>query len=35
MKGADKPEAALIRAVGKVRETNDAFGKELARVLKA
>ena len=35
MKGAAKPEAALIRAVEKVREANDAFGKELDRVLKA
>jgi DNA-directed RNA polymerase subunit L len=35
MKGAAKPEAALIRAVEKVREANDAFGEELARVLKA
>ena len=35
MKGAAKPEAALIRAVEKVRESNDAFGKELDRVLKA
>jgi DNA-directed RNA polymerase subunit L len=34
MKGDTKPEAALIKAVEKVRETNDAFGKELARVLK-
>ena len=35
MKGAAKPEAALIRAVEKVREANDAFGIELDRVLKA
>jgi len=35
MKGKVKPEAALIKAVEKVRETNDAFGKELDRVLKA
>jgi DNA-directed RNA polymerase subunit L len=35
MKGAAKPEAALIRAVEKVREANDDFGKELDRVLKA
>jgi DNA-directed RNA polymerase subunit L len=35
MKGAAKPEAALIRAIEKVREANDAFGKELDRVLKA
>jgi len=35
MKGNAKPEAALIKAVEKVRETNDAFCKELDRVLKA
>jgi DNA-directed RNA polymerase subunit L len=35
MKGTAKPEEALIRAVEKVRETNDAFSKELERVLKA
>ena len=35
MKGDAKPETALIKAVEKVRETNDAFGKELDRVLKA
>lgn len=35
MKGAAKPEDALIKAIEKVRETNDAFGKELDRVLKA
>ncbi|MGD0450619.1 MAG: DNA-directed RNA polymerase subunit L [Candidatus Bathyarchaeia archaeon] len=35
MKGAAKPESALIRAVQKVREANDAFGEELNRVLKA
>jgi DNA-directed RNA polymerase subunit L len=35
MKGAAKPEDALIKAVQKVRETNDAFSKELTRVLKA
>ncbi len=34
MKGDTKPEAALIKAVEKVRETNDAFSKELDRVLK-
>ncbi|HLN89311.1 MAG TPA: DNA-directed RNA polymerase subunit L, partial [Candidatus Binatia bacterium] len=34
MKGANKPEAALIEATKKVREANDAFGKELERVLK-
>ena len=35
MKGTAKPRDALIRAVEKVRETNDAFSKELERVLKA
>jgi DNA-directed RNA polymerase subunit L len=35
MKGANKPEAALIEATRKIREANDAFGKELERVLKA
>ena len=35
MKGTAKPEDAMIRAVEKVREANDAFGKELDRVLKA
>jgi DNA-directed RNA polymerase subunit L len=35
MKGDAKPEDALIRAAEKVRETNDSFGKELERVLKA
>ena len=34
MKGKAKPEDALLRAVEKVREANDAFGKELNRVLK-
>jgi hypothetical protein len=34
MKGAHKPEDALIEAVRKVRESNDAFGKELERVFK-
>jgi DNA-directed RNA polymerase subunit L len=35
MKGANKPVDALIEAAKKVREVNDAFGKELERVLKA
>jgi DNA-directed RNA polymerase subunit L len=35
MKGAVKPETALIKAVQKVREANDAFGEELNRALKA
>jgi DNA-directed RNA polymerase subunit L len=34
MKGKAKPEDALIAAVAKIREANDAFGKELDRVLK-
>ena len=34
MKGTNKPEDALIEATEKVREANDAFGKELERVLK-
>jgi DNA-directed RNA polymerase subunit L len=35
MKGDNKPEVALIEAAQKVMEMNDAFGKELTRVLKA
>jgi DNA-directed RNA polymerase subunit L len=35
MKGKATPEDALIAAVAKVRETNDAFGKELNRIFKA
>jgi DNA-directed RNA polymerase subunit L len=35
MKGKAKPEEALISAVEKVREANDAFSKELERVLKS
>ncbi len=35
MKGANKPVDALIEATKKVREANDAFSKELERVLKA
>jgi len=35
MKGKTAPEEALVRAVDKVREANDAFGKELDHVLKA
>jgi DNA-directed RNA polymerase subunit L len=34
MKGKAKPEDALIEAVTKIREANDAFGKELENVLK-
>jgi DNA-directed RNA polymerase subunit L len=34
MKGDAKPEEALLRATEKVREANDAFSKELDRVLK-
>ncbi len=33
-KGKAKPEDALVKAVEKVREANDAFSKELDRVLK-
>ena len=35
MKGTAKPEEALIRAVEKVKDANDAFSKELDHVLKA
>ena len=35
MNGNAKPEDALIRAVEKVRETNNSFSEELTRVLKA
>ena len=35
MKGSTSPEAALIRAVERVRDANDTFSKELDRVLKA
>jgi DNA-directed RNA polymerase subunit L len=35
MKGSTKPEDALLRAVEKVRQSNDAFSTELNRVLKA
>ena len=35
MKGNAKPEDALIKAVGKILEANEAFSKELDRVLKA
>ncbi len=35
MKGKTKPEDALVKAVEKVRDANDAFSKELDRVLKA
>ncbi len=35
MKGNNKPEEALIEATQKVRESNDAFSKELERVFKA
>jgi DNA-directed RNA polymerase subunit L len=35
MKGTGKPETALIKAVEKVREANEAFGEELNRVTKA
>jgi DNA-directed RNA polymerase subunit L len=35
MKGNAKPEDALIKAVGKILEANEAFSKELDRVLEA
>jgi len=35
MKGKHKPEDALVTAAEKVKKTNDAFSKELVRVLKA
>ena len=35
MKGKAKPEEALVSAIEKVREANDAFSKELDHVLKA
>ncbi len=35
MKGKAKPEDALIRALEKVRQANQAFSEELERVLKA
>lgn len=35
MKGSAKPEAALVKAVEKVRVANDSFGEELNRALKA
>jgi DNA-directed RNA polymerase subunit L len=35
VKGNASPVEALIRAVGKIREANNAFSEELDRVLKA
>jgi DNA-directed RNA polymerase subunit L len=35
MKGTTKPEEALRRAAEKARETNEAFGRELEKALKA
>ena len=35
MKGAAKPEDALIKAAEKALKENDAFSKELAKALKA
>jgi hypothetical protein len=35
MKGATKPEAALIQAAEKARESNEAFGTALEKALKA
>ena len=34
MKGKTKPEDAVIKAIEKIRDNNEAFGKELARVFK-
>lgn len=34
MKGSVKPEDALVKAIEKIREANDAFSKELNRVIK-
>ena len=34
-KGNAEPKDALIKAIKKIREANDAFSKELNRVLKA
>jgi len=35
MKGAAKPEDALVKAAEKALKENDAFSKELAKALKA
>jgi len=35
MKGSAKPEDALVRAIQKVSEANEAFREELTHVLKA
>ncbi len=35
MKGSVKPEDALVKAIEKIRESNNAFSKELNRVIKA
>jgi DNA-directed RNA polymerase subunit L len=35
MKGSSKPEEALLKAAEKAVEANEAFGKELAKALKA
>ena len=35
MKGSVKPEDALAKAIEKIKEANDAFSKELNRVIKA
>ena len=35
MKGKDGPQDALVKAINKIRESNDSFSKELDRVLKA
>jgi DNA-directed RNA polymerase subunit L len=35
MKGKVDPQDALVKAINKIRESNDSFSKELDRVLKA
>ena len=35
MKGKADPQDALIKAISKIRDSNDAFSKELDRVLNA
>jgi DNA-directed RNA polymerase subunit L len=35
MKGKAKPEDAILEAIEKAKEANEAFGKELDRVFKA
>jgi DNA-directed RNA polymerase subunit L len=35
MKGKAKPEDAILEAISKAKDANDAFGKELDRVFKS